>query len=113
MEQNVNLNADDNPVFSDKRYQSLVGKLIYLTITLPNITFPVSTLSQFMEAPKQIHWEAVCKILRHLKSTIGMGVLYRRRSNSNLNDVSLSDVDWTGSSIHKRSTSGYYNFVVI
>ena len=39
MEQNVKLNADDNPVFSDKRYQSLVGKLIYLTITLPNITF--------------------------------------------------------------------------
>ena len=40
-----------------------------------------------------------------------MGVLYRRRSNSNLNVVSLSDVDWTGSSIHKRSTSEYYTFV--
>ena len=56
MEQNVNLNGDESTMFSNKRrYQSLVGKLIYLTITLPNITFPVSTVSQFMEAPKQIH----------------------------------------------------------
>ena len=51
-----------------------------------------------MEAPKWIHWEAVCRILRYFKCNMGMGVLYRRRSNS-----SLSDADWKG----KRSISKY------
>lgn len=71
MEQNVNLNGDDNLVFLDKRrYRSLVGKLICLTITRPDITFFVSTMGQFMGAPKQIHWEVVHRILRYLKGRV-------------------------------------------
>lgn len=56
MEQNVNLNVDDSLVFSHKRrYQNLVGGLIYLIVIRPNITFPRGTISQFMNTPKQIY----------------------------------------------------------
>ena len=96
MEQNVDLNGDDSIIFSNKRrYWSLVGKFVYLTITKLDINFLVSAVSQFMEAPEQIHWKAMCRILKYLKGTIGMGLLYRRRSysNSSLDVVSFLDVD--------------------
>jgi len=59
----LDIGKESNPV--DKgRYQRLVGKLIYLSHTRPNIGFSVSVVSQFMNDPKEKHLEAVCHILR-------------------------------------------------
>lgn len=56
MEQNIIFDVNDSTKFSDrKRYKSLVRKLIYLTITTPNISFVVSVMSQVMEAPENVH----------------------------------------------------------
>ena len=52
-----------------ERYQQLVEKLIYLSCNRPCITYVVSIVSQFMHAPKEIHIEAIFKILSSLKST--------------------------------------------
>ncbi|KAG6506582.1 hypothetical protein ZIOFF_031906 [Zingiber officinale] len=58
-------------------YQRLVGKLLYLSMTRPDITYAVSVVSQYMHAPKTIHMKAVDRILRYLKSCPGKGLLFK------------------------------------
>ena len=54
-----------------ERYQRLVGRLIYLSHTRPDIAFAVSVVSQYMHSPKESHLEAVYEILRYLKGSPG------------------------------------------
>lgn len=64
------------------QYRRLVGKLIYLTITKPDITFTVSMVSQFMQKPRTSHWTAVLRILKYLKNTPERGLFYKKSRNS-------------------------------
>lgn len=57
------------------RYQRLVGQLLYLTITRPDISFSVQLLSQFMQAPKMSHWKAALRVIRYIKLEPGRGLL--------------------------------------
>ena len=68
----------DNDAVDKGRYQRLVGKLIYLSHTRPDIAFAVSVVSQFMHSPCEVHMEAVLKILRYLKSSPGKGLLFTK-----------------------------------
>ncbi|RVW75469.1 Retrovirus-related Pol polyprotein from transposon RE1 [Vitis vinifera] len=78
MDPNVKLvPGQGEPLGDPGRYRRLVGKLNYLTITRPDISFPVSVVSQFLQSPCDSHWDAVIRILRYIKSTPGQGVLYR------------------------------------
>ncbi|XP_015159193.1 uncharacterized mitochondrial protein AtMg00810-like [Solanum tuberosum] len=52
-------------------YQRLVGKLLYVNITRPDISYAVQTLSQFMQSLKRSHWEATTSVVRYLKGTVG------------------------------------------
>ncbi|XP_024024098.1 uncharacterized protein LOC112092356 [Morus notabilis] len=63
--------VDDGKLVDKDRYQRLVGKLIYLSHTRPDIAFAVSVASQHMHLPKEAHLEAVYKILRYLKGSPG------------------------------------------
>nr|XP_016515134.1 PREDICTED: uncharacterized mitochondrial protein AtMg00810-like [Nicotiana tabacum] len=56
-------------------YQRLIGKLLYLTITIPDLSFTVQVLSQFMQHPKQSHWNAVLQVVRYVKAAPGLGIL--------------------------------------
>ncbi|KAH9697911.1 retrovirus-related pol polyprotein from transposon RE1 [Citrus sinensis] len=91
------------------RYQCLVGRLIYLSHTRPNIAFAVSLVSQFMHAPGPEHFETVYRILRYLKGSPGKGLLLRK--NGHLQVEVYTDADWAGSVTDRRSTSGYCTFV--
>ncbi|RVW44659.1 Retrovirus-related Pol polyprotein from transposon RE1 [Vitis vinifera] len=91
------------------RYQRLVGRLIYLSHTRPDIGFAVSAVSQFMHSPTEEHMEAVYRILRYLKMTPGKGLFFRKTENRDTEVY--SDADWAGNIIDKRSTSGYCSFV--
>ncbi|RVW78786.1 Retrovirus-related Pol polyprotein from transposon TNT 1-94 [Vitis vinifera] len=71
------------PLGDPGRYRRLVGKLNYLTITRPDISFPVSVVSQFLQSPCDSHWDAVIRILRYIKSTPGQGV-YENRGHTQL-----------------------------
>lgn len=60
------------------QYQRLVGKLIYLCHTRPNISFVVSMINQFMHALYERCMEAVYRILKYLKGTLGEGLFSKR-----------------------------------
>nr|GEW04845.1 uncharacterized mitochondrial protein AtMg00810-like [Tanacetum cinerariifolium] len=66
------LNHDDgDPLDDPSQYRTLVGKLLYFTITRPNNSYTAQTLSQFIQAPRTPHLKALVKVLRYLKSCPG------------------------------------------
>ena len=69
--------SDGKPV-DRERYQRLVGRLICLSHTRPNIAFAVSVVSQYMHSPKESHLEVVYKILRYLKGSLGRGLFFKK-----------------------------------
>lgn len=110
MDPNVKLEIKDGDPPVDKgRYQRLVGKLIYLSYTRPDIAFAVSCVSQFMHSPSELHLQAVYRILKYLKGTPGLGLFFRKTTYRGIN--LFTDADWAGSVEDRRSTSGYCSFV--
>lgn len=100
---------DSTRLIDAGRYQRLVGHLIYLSLTRPDITYAVSVINQFMHAPTQDHLEAAYRVLKYLKGYPGKGILYRRYGHSRVKIY--ADVDWAGSLTDRRSTSDYCSFV--
>ena len=97
-------------MFKDpERYLRLVGKLNYLTVTLPDIAYFVSIVSQYMSSPIVDHWATVEQILCYLKGAPRRGILYSNYGHNRLE--CFTDVDWVGSKEDKRSTSSYCVFV--
>ncbi|KZV22301.1 Cysteine-rich RLK (receptor-like protein kinase) 8 [Dorcoceras hygrometricum] len=90
-------------------YQRLVGKLIYLSHTRPDIAFAVSLVSQYMHSPCQGHLDAVYRILRYLKLTPGRGLFFAKTDDRSVS--AFTDADWAGSISDRRSTSGYCTMV--
>jgi histone deacetylase 1/2 len=85
--------------------RSVVGALQYLTLTRPDIGFPVNKVCRFLHAPTTVHWAAVKRILRYLKLDTRIG-LKISKSRSMLISV-FSDSDWAGSFDDRRSTGGF------
>ena len=82
MEKALKLSAkSDSPPVDDTTYKQLVGSLIYLSATKPDISFTVSFISHFMIAPKVDHWMAAKRVLRYVKGTSDYGLLYSQSSN--------------------------------
>ena len=77
IEQNHNLSSESGETVDKEQYQKLVGRLIYLSHTRPDISFAISMVSQFMHDPKSHHMDAVMQIIRYLKSCPGRGLLYK------------------------------------
>lgn len=102
---------EPNQVPVDKqRYQRLVGRLMYLAHTRPDLAYALSVISQFMHNPGEQHMSAVMRILRYLKSAPGKGILFAKNENQQ-NVRVYTDADWAGSIDDRRSTSGYFTFV--
>jgi hypothetical protein len=85
-----------------------MGKLVYLTVTRPDISYSVSQVSKFMHAPRTPHLEVIMKILRYLKGTPGKEILMK---NNNSTEVcGYSDADWAGS-FDGKSITDFCTFV--
>ncbi|XP_035832857.1 secreted RxLR effector protein 161-like [Helianthus annuus] len=96
---------DPEEEINQNMYMSLVGSLMYLTNTRPDIMFAVIKVSRFMERPRKSHWEAGKRILKYIKGTIDHGIIYSKGSKGKL--VGYSDSDYAGNIEDSKSTSGY------
>ena len=95
IEYNYRLNSHDSEPLSDATlYRQLVGSLIYLTVTRPDISYAIHAIIQFMAAPRSPHYVVVLKILRYLKGTIFDGLHFS--SHYSLTLQAYSDADWAG-----------------
>ncbi|CAN6719196.1 unnamed protein product [Malus baccata var. baccata] len=105
----LKLTMDGEALHNVSYYQRLVGKLIYLTITRPDITYAVGIVSQFMHSPTVDHLNIVKRILRYLKGSIRRGILMQNNQSTSISGY--TDADWAGNAIDRRSTTGYCTFV--
>lgn len=106
MEPNLKLCAYNGKDLKDtKMYRQIVGSLIYLTISRPDIAFAVGVVSRFMQKPRKTHLEAVKRILRYVKGTIDWGLFYKNGVQSKVSGY--CDADYAGDHDTRRSTTGY------
>jgi hypothetical protein len=75
------LKDDECKVVKELFYHQLVGRLIYLTTTRPNITFAVGMLSRFLNCPIETHWNATKRVLRYIKDTSNFGIVLEKDDN--------------------------------
>ncbi|KAK2399633.1 putative mitochondrial protein [Trifolium repens] len=110
LDPSVKLHNDDGKIFEDiSLYRRLVGKLLYLTNTRPDIAYATQQLSQFLHKPTMTHYKAACRVIRYLKHNPGRGLMFNR--NSDIQILGYSDADWAGCLDTRRSTSGYCFFI--
>ncbi|XP_019435862.1 PREDICTED: uncharacterized protein LOC109342306 [Lupinus angustifolius] len=100
---------DSKPYSNPLLYRQLVGRLLYLTNTRPDITFAIQQLTQFMANPTINHHKAINRVLRYIKGTIGQGLFYP--SNYIIHLKGYTDSDWATCPDTRRSISGYCMFL--
>ncbi|XP_019236312.1 PREDICTED: uncharacterized protein LOC109216593 [Nicotiana attenuata] len=86
-------------------YQRLVGRLLYLTMTRPDIAFVVQVLSQFMHCPKNSHIKATLRVVRYITEALGLGLLMPAESSSK--PIAYCDLDWGACIQRRRSVTRY------
>lgn len=106
MDQHLKLTADEgDPLPNGEEYKRLIGKLIYLAVTRPDINYSVQNLSQFMQNPTTVHLQAVKRLIRYLKNSPSQGILLASDSAASL--TAYCDADWASCPISRKSTTGY------
>ena len=105
MSSSTKLNVDSSRVeVSPILYRSIIGSLLYLTASRPDIAFSVGVCARYQAAPKESHLTAVKRIIRYVNGTLDYGLWYSKDSNACL--AGYSDADWAGSVDDRKSTSG-------
>ncbi|XP_024165165.1 uncharacterized mitochondrial protein AtMg00810-like [Rosa chinensis] len=109
MEKSLKLSDHSDLLKDPGKYRRLIGRLIYLTVSRPDITYAIHVLSRFMSQPRKMHWEAALRVVHYLKGAPGQGMFF-----SSINDLKLRaycDSDWAGCPVTRRSTTGYFVFL--
>jgi hypothetical protein len=88
-------------------YKQMIGCLMYMLATRPDMAFSVCLTARYMERPTEMHVAAVKRILRYLKGTLDHGMLYKPRTGNELILEGWSDSDYAGDYDDRKSTSGY------
>ncbi|GJY33546.1 retrovirus-related pol polyprotein from transposon TNT 1-94 [Tanacetum coccineum] len=91
------------------KYRGMIGSLLYLTASRPDIMFSVCLCARFQEAPKTSHLEAVKHIFRYIKGTTHLGLWYPK--GTDIETVVYADFDHAGDYVDRKSTSGICMFV--
>jgi hypothetical protein len=100
---------DGSPLKDPSRYRHIVGSLVYLTITRPDIAHVVHILSQFVSASTSVHYGHLLRVLRYLRGTTSRGLFYACDSPLRLH--AYSDATWTSDRIDRQSITGYCIFL--
>ncbi|CAL8992989.1 unnamed protein product, partial [Prunus brigantina] len=103
---NEKLSKQDGSEQADESlYRQVVGSLLYLTATRPDIMFAASLLARFMHGPTRKHIGTAKRVLRYIQGTLDYGIVYERGEEAVL--IGYCDSDWSGSEEDMKSTSGY------
>ncbi|WOH00570.1 hypothetical protein DCAR_0519936 [Daucus carota subsp. sativus] len=108
MEQNHQLSDNASPPLVPKHvetYRRLVGRLLYLTISRPDLAYGVHVLSQYISNPRSDHLQAAYKMVRYIKGTVGQGLFFPKDNSNQL--CAYSDSDWGACKETRRSLTGY------
>ncbi|XP_019176196.1 PREDICTED: uncharacterized protein LOC109171600 [Ipomoea nil] len=104
------LSKDEGDFLDDNvQHRRLVGKLLYLAITRPDISFATQQLSQFLDKPTHLHLQAAHGVLRYIKSAPGQGLFFP--ASSNLSLKAFSDADWGACIDSRKSVTGFCIFL--
>ena len=95
--------------FDKKTYRGMIGSLLYLTATRPDIMFSVGLCARFQANPKLSHLKSIKRILRYLKGTPNLGLWYPKSDNFDL--IADADTDFDGCRKNRKSTSGTCQFL--
>uniref|UniRef100_A0A3Q7ITX9 Reverse transcriptase Ty1/copia-type domain-containing protein n=1 Tax=Solanum lycopersicum TaxID=4081 RepID=A0A3Q7ITX9_SOLLC len=98
-----NIGHDDKLLEDPNIYRRLIGKLLYLTVTRPDIAYATQTLSQFLHQPKQSHLIATVKVVRYIKGQAWWGIFLSSKSSKHLNVY--CDLDWATCPLTRRSVT--------
>ncbi|GKD14362.1 retrovirus-related pol polyprotein from transposon RE1 [Tanacetum coccineum] len=107
--QNRLINTEGELLSDPSYYKTLVGKLIYLTIIRPDISFAAQLLSQFSYSPKTTHMKALTRVLRYIKLSPGQGLHFSPTTNPQLQ--AYYDSDWAACPVTIRSITGLTVFL--
>lgn len=106
----IKLSSSEGVLLDDTtEYRRLIGRLLYLTISRPDITFAVHKLSQFVASPRKPHLAAVHTLLRYIKGCSAQGVFLSVTSSFQLQ--AFSDADWASCQDSRKSTTGFCVFL--
>jgi hypothetical protein len=95
----------DTPLMDNTLYRQLVGSLLYLTHTHPNISYAVGAVSRYMQEPHDLHWKASKRILRYVQGTMSYGIHYAVGCALDL--IGFTNSYWDGDSTDHKSTFEY------
>ena len=110
MDPNLKLSQDDGEILDDpSQYRWLIGRLLYLTITRPDLSYSVNRLTQFMATPRVPHLQAALRVLEYVKSNVGQGLLFPSSYSTELRG--FADSDWASCPDNRKSISGYCFFI--
>ncbi|XP_062075538.1 secreted RxLR effector protein 161-like [Humulus lupulus] len=99
------LTRDENGVKVDPTlYKSMIGSLLYLTASRPDICYSVGVCAMYQGNPMESHVVDVKRIIRYVHGTVDYGLWYSNETNSNL--VGFSDAGWVGNAEDRKSTTG-------
>ncbi|KAK2395594.1 putative mitochondrial protein [Trifolium repens] len=99
---------DSESKVDQKLYRGMIGSLLYLTASRPDILFSVCLCARFQSDPRESHFTVVKRIFRYLKATCNIGLLYQKSNDYKL--IGFCDVDYAGDKIERKSTSGNCQF---
>ncbi|KAK2985410.1 hypothetical protein RJ640_002990 [Escallonia rubra] len=106
----VNLVKDENGKDVDnKLFRGMIGSLLYLSASRPDLMFSVCICARFEACPKESHLSAVKRIFKYLSGSLNLGLWYPRSSSLDL--VGFSDSDYAGCLVDRKSTSGTCQFL--
>ncbi|XP_057452354.1 secreted RxLR effector protein 161-like [Lotus japonicus] len=101
----IKLTKDESGTYVDQSlYRSMIGSLLYLIASRPDIAFSVGVCARYQAAPKESHLIQVKRIIKYINGTVDYEIFYARNSNSNL--IGYCDADWAGNADDRKSTPG-------